>query len=572
VKKYVVLIFLFFITSYSLFSIVEVNDYNDVGLVEKNGTYGYSSPMYKNSFTSFFSVSSNSSFIAGFRLKLLLEVPELAGFYFYGNFFLDYNKVNTSLGADMSYWFGFAPYFGESYFGYKNKFLSLKLGFQNFVSSDAIYNHLFIDDYSGSFFGLRFDSMISRFFDSQLFYIMVRPDKGSFLSNSTVFDTNGLLFNTTDSEQYNGLYGKSLYMHKFNIRPLSWIRVGVIESVYFLGENLNPWYANPFFSYFASTAIADTYKTKNGGAANTGAYADFKLGFDCSIGFNGWKLYGELMIDDGNAGYLKFSSPSHPDRLGFVFGAELRGYLFTKYIKMDKIASYIVSNLYVNCEYGAVSKYTYDRDSNYSYEYVRQEYLGKYDPAHPPSQTEIDKINRIGNFIGFMYGSNSDCFDFSVGWRNDLSNVKENNAEYQADVYLDSLKKKKLPDRLIKIQLHYRRYRLGDERNVIVPFFYNEHYAYDLDPDFDSNGDGDPTNDAPGLVAGLNRKTEFLSVVVEEGDLFDINVYSDIFKASRFTIGAETKFGFNWITKYPGTAFSSTTFNFKWDLGISLNW
>ena len=96
-----------------------------------------------------------------------------------------------------------------------------------------------------------------------------------------------------------------------------------------------------------------------------------------------------------------------------------------------------LSNLYINFEYGVVSKYTYARDSNFNYEYVRDEYPKRYD-IQPPSEKRREEVNRIGNFLGFMYGPNSDCIDIAIGWRNDLKNVKEYTAGYQADEYFYS--------------------------------------------------------------------------------------------------------------------------------------
>ena len=36
--------------------------------------------------------------------------------------------------------------------------------------------------------------------------------------------------------------------------------------------------------------------------------SDIKIGFDFSVGFDGWKVYGEMMIDDANGEYVNFSN------------------------------------------------------------------------------------------------------------------------------------------------------------------------------------------------------------------------------------------------------------------------
>ena len=90
-----------------------------------------------------------------------------------------------------------------------------------------------------------------------------------------------------------------------------------------------------------------------------------------------------------------------------------------------------------------------------------------------------------------------------------------------------------------------------------MPFYWNEHPIYDLDQD----GEG-----------GTDRRTEFLAYVLEMGDIFDINIYSDILRINRFVLGMETKFNFYWHTMYPFTPSASTTFIFRWEFGIILSW
>ncbi len=563
---YISVIFIFFY--YNLFSLIEKNDFNDPGLNEKNGTYGFASYLRKSYLMFFTGVGSQQKFDedtgqyityseVGGRIHLYSELPEMKGFFFNGDMYISRNSHAIYSSGDKSWWNSFIPYFGETHFGYKTKFFTIKLGFQNLVSSDAIYNHLLIDDYSGSLFGLSIDSMLGRFVDIQLTYNMVRPHQSPWYSGKDPIEVNEEY--QDDDTLYDVYYGKSLYTHKINFRPLPWIRIGVYEGVYFLGENLNPWYANPFFIYIGSQLLDSVIADKEGSRFNTHT-ANLLSGIDFNIGFKGWRVYGEIFIDDFNLGeYIKFKNESHPNKIGLIFGGELRGYIFTRNFKLSPIADFILSNLYINFEYGVVSKYTYSRDSNFNYEYVRDEYTKRYGDA-PPSESKIEEVNRIGNFLGFMYGPNSDCIDFAIGWRSDLYNVKEYSADYQADVYFQSFKKIIIPKRLFKIQLHFRNYRLGDERDVIMPYYWNEHPSYDLET-------GDEKDEF-----GTSRKTEFLSRVVEIGEILDLNIYSDIVKLSRFVLGLESKFLFKWQTFDPFTSSQHTDFIFRWEFGAILSW
>ena len=290
---------------------------------------------------------------------------------------------------------------------------------------------------------------------------------------------------------------------------------------------------------------------------------------DYNIGFGGWRTYGEFFLQDFNGEYAKFQNPSHPDKFGFDIGFELRGYLITKNHKMSDIAEFIIANMYVNFEYAIVSKYCYARTSNYNVEFVRNEYKYAYDPDNQPSQATVDKENSIGNFLGFMYGPNSDCIDIAIGWRSDLYNVKEDSAEYQGDVYFQSFKKKMIPKRLFKIQLHFRNFRLGDGRNVILPYYGDQHPSYWLTAEeiAANNGSSDKS------TMGTNNGTEFLAQVLQIGDIVDLNVYGDIIKFSKFVLGMESKFTFTWNTYYPfNPPYQYTTFDFKWDIGIEITW
>lgn len=179
--------------------------------------------------------------------------------------------------------------------------------------------------------------------------------------------------------------------------------------------------------------------------------------------------------------------------------------------------------------------------------------------------SDRERVNRIGNYIGFMYGPNSDCLDIAIGWRNDLNAVEETNAGYIADRYFDSMKKKYYPDRLIKFQAHYRRWRLGDGRDVVVPFYNNEHYFYDNNPYLDSDGDGDPENDKTDL------RTGFLEVVLEEHNDFYISFYMDLLKVSRNTLGIELETDFLLSTYLPNTDSSATYLDVKFDIAAIIN-
>jgi len=571
-NKLIYSVLILFLSYNNIFSLIEKNAYNDVGLNEKNGTYGYDTYLRK-SFFSFFTglgfypilpyknTNSDEELYAevGGRIKLFIDLPELQGLYFNGDFFISRNSLSLYKSGDLGWWNSFVPYFGNSHVGFQHKYFSIKLGFQNLTSSDAIYNHLLLDDYSGSIFALKINTMLGRFVDMEFIYGMVRPHQGPWYSGDATIDINKP-DNIDDDEMYYAYYGKSLYTHKINIRPLPWIRFGIYEGVYFLGENFNPYYANPFFIYIATQFIASPFGDKEGSRYNNHA-ANLLAGVDFNIGFHGWRFYGEFFIDDFNLGeYLQFKDGSHPDKFAFILGGELRGYLFTRYIQMPPLAEFIISNLYFNIEYGIVSKYTYSRDSNFNYEYVRDEYKFRYDPDDPPSQKRVKEVNRVGNFLGFMYGPNSDCLDIAIGWRSDLFNVKEYNAGYAGDEYFYSLKNKQIPKRLIKLQLHYRHYRLGDERDVIMPYYWNEHPSYDLETGEEKS------------TLGTSRGTEFLTQVHEIGDILDLNIYGDVVRFSRFVLGLETKFMWQWITYYPFTSDSETLFMFKWDFGIILSW
>ncbi len=550
-KKSFLLIILFTL-ALPIFGIIDTNDYYDINLIEKNGTFNFESYKRSNHSYLFGGFDTNGYTEILGRMRLNIGPPELIGFYLVSEILFS-NSDKRDAGGEFEKTGNTMLFYGEAYIGFKNKWTSVKFGFQNLISSDAIYHRLLLDDYSGPIFALRWSQLLSRYVDMDLIYSFIRPHQGEWSPNLTTLYKKG------------ELYGKSLFVKKFNFRPLPWIRIGLSDSVYFLGENFNIWFMNPFSIYFITLSLNKFYDEKFGSGLNTGA-SDLKIGLDFQIGFNGWRVYGELLVDDSDAFFLMFKYPIFPNRIGAVLGGEIRGYLFTRYLKPPKAAEFFLKNLYINFEYAITSKYVYSRDHVCNYEYVREEYQKAYDPRNPISQTELDRVQRVGNFLGYMYGNNADSFDIAVGWRNDIDQVKDYGAEYQTDVYYDSFKKKKFVDRLFKLQLHYRHYRLGDERNIIAPYYMNEHYYYDVDPDLDSDGDGIKDNDTS------NRDTEFLRVVLEEGNIFDINFYSDIFRITRFVIGIETKFNFHWRTRLPRTSAETTDFVFKWEIASVITW
>ena len=572
-KKIFVFIFLLF--CFDLFSLVELNDYYDYGLVEKNGTYGVKPFFRKNSFVmGGVFTSNNDSFSEWFtRLSMYIDPPELYGFVFNVDATMQRTSLSTTRSSEFDKLLKFAFNYGENYLGFINKYVSIKFGFQNLVSSDAIYNHLLIDDYSGAFFAFKTNILLSRYVDVEILYNIVRPQNSIWTTSIPDKDPNST---------YSGLYGKSLFTKKINFRPLPWIRFGLTDAVYFLGENFNIWFINPLSMYYFTVAMGDFFKEKYGSQMNTQA-SNVMFTLDFNIGFDGWRIYGEALIDDSDAYYTVFNKPRFPDRVAFLLGGELRGYLFTKYFKIYGIGDYILSNMYVNFEYGIASKSVFSRDANVNYEFIRQEYVDRFNPKNPPTKTEADMYNRTGNFIGFMYGNNSDSIDIAVGFRSDLKTVKEYKADYQGDVYFDSFKKKPIPDRLFKMQLHYRFYRFGDERNVIVPFYNNEHYYYDEDPNLDTNGDGIPDNDSLKGVggsdspfgeskSGTNRRTEFIRIPVMIGNILDFSFYSDIFRISKFVFGFENTINFHWKTYNPFSSGERTDFVFKFDFAFTLSW
>jgi hypothetical protein len=553
IKKLVYLSLMLLATS-PTWAIIGVNDSLDINIADKNGTFGIDTYLRYNYSMMYGYLESDGSGEIGGKQLLRIDLPELRGIYFKSDLLFAFNPERYA-GAEFQKMNNVLLHYGEAYLGFQNKYTSLKIGFQNLVSSDGIYNHLLLDDYSGPMFGLKWNIWLTRFWDLELIYSFIRPH------NATWFNS----IPDKDNSTYNGLYGKSLFTKKINFRPLPWIRLGVTESVYFLGQNFNIWFMNPFTSYFLTLALNDWVDRASGGTANLGA-SDIKVTFDWNIGFNGWRFYGEIMVDDSDFYFVRNNEPVMPSRVGFMFGGELRGYLFTRYFKLPPVAEFLVSNLYVNCEYATVSKYTYSRDDHYSYEYVRYEQKERFDPANPFPTSETEEINRIGNFLGFMLGPNADSVDFAIGWRNDLKQVKDYRADYQGDIYFDSFKTKRVVDRLFKVQLHYKHYRLGDERDVTIPFYANEHYLIDGDDNIDVDFDGNPSNDAS------NRVTEWVRIVETEVNIFDISVYSDIFKFSRFVLGAETRFNFEWETTKPYTSLESTNFTYRWEFGIILTW
>ena len=277
-KKNIFILIISIFSALNIFSITEVDSDGDIGLVPKDGTYGFAS-FRKSKITLYASVGTNNTTDPstgittyynelGAHIQMLLDMPELKGFYFNGDFQISHNSLSIYTTGDLAWWSSFVPWFGETYFGYKNKYFDVTLGFMDLVSSDAIYNHLALDDYSGSLPGLRIKGMLGRFIDFELLYLMIRPNQSPWWDGSQPISVNPET-QPGDANLYDGLYGKTLYTHKINIRPLPWIRVGIMEEVFFVGENINPWYANPFFSYIASNFLGSQINDKAGFRLNT---------------------------------------------------------------------------------------------------------------------------------------------------------------------------------------------------------------------------------------------------------------------------------------------------------------
>ncbi len=591
--KKISILMLLCVFSFKIHSIVAYNNSFDPGLIEKNGVFDFNKYLFDNYIMGFAShglSGADGSTVydeAGAKLHLRYAPDELKGFYFNADLYMSKITAQKLYGDAADWWGGNMPFFGETYFGFQSKIFDFSFGFQNLKSSDTIYHNVMIDSYSGAFFSYKSNLMITKYFDFQVAYNFIRFHQGPWYNGDVNYDytyMNDQWKEHTDDLTSPGFfqpkYGKSLYFHKINIRPAPWIRFGLMETVFFLGENINPYFANPVFLYFAMAMIDQSLAQKYGSNQGTDA-SSIMLGFDFNIGFDGWRLYGEMIIDDANGEYVTFDQPNHPDRLGFVIGGELRGYLFDKYLSIPRNLSFFVSNLFVNLEFAVVSRYTYSRDHLFYYEYVRQEYPYTYYPAHFKDKldgtgnliypdyvayTEAQKkrTNREGNFLGYMYGNNADSFDIAFGWRNDLFNVNDSTAGYIVDRYYESQKKRLEHNRLFKIQFHYRRYRLGEYRDVTVPYYLNQHVYYDLDPFTDLDGDGDPTNDRTNLTTG------FVDLVVEQGDIFDINVYADIVRFNRFVLGVEGKAEFKWVTAHPQSSLEKTDFVAKFDIGLIL--
>lgn len=571
-KRLILVLFIISALCSSLYSISEINEYNDLGLTEKNGTFGIPNVMRKSYTRNTGTFLTKENYIQwSHRLHMMVDYPELLGFFLNFDFMVQRSNAQFTGAPEFDKVMSFVLYPTQAYIGFKNKYTTVQFGFQNQVSSDAIYNHLLIDDYSGSFFGLKWNQLLGRFVDIEIVYNFVRPHNGS-------WDVFGATNYNDDNYTYNTMYGKSFFTKKLNIRPVPWVRFGIMDGVFFLGENFNPWYLNPFSIYFVTNAAAKLSDTKDGTSLNTEA-SNTMFSVDFNVGFDGWRVYGEMFVDDIDARHIFLMQVSIPERVGFQLGGELRGYLFTKYISMPRRADYILSRLYVNFEYTIVSKYTYSRDGDHNYEFVRDEYTSEYNPANPPDKATVDRVNRTGNFIGFMYGNNSDCIDLAVGWRTDLKNIREYTAGYQGDVFFDSKKKKKISDiHLFKVQLHWRMFRLGDERNVTMPYYWNEHYYFEMDPNVDTNGDGindndEDDDDSPGdTQSGTNRRGEFVRVPVYIGNIVDLALYTDIFRLGRTVVGLDLNFNWFMGTTNPFTQDHFTDVNFKFEFAFTFAW
>ena len=116
------------------------------------------------------------------------------------------------------------------------------------------------------------------------------------------------------------------------------------------------------------------------------------------------------------------------------------------------------------------------------------------------------------------------------------------------------------------MQLHYQHYRLGTDRDVVLPFYMNEHFFYKLNL-YDEEGNPLTGEDAKG---GTDLRTGFIDTGLFAGDTLDFNIYADLFHFNRGIFGLEMKHTFMWETTLPDTSKANTEFTYKFDIGIIL--
>ena len=115
-------VLIIFLSYNNIFSLIEKNSYNDVGLNEKNGTYDYDTYLRKSFFSFFTGLgfypiipdgNADEDFYSevGGRIKLFIDLPELQGFYLNGDFFISRNSLSLYESGDLGWWNSFVPYF-----------------------------------------------------------------------------------------------------------------------------------------------------------------------------------------------------------------------------------------------------------------------------------------------------------------------------------------------------------------------------------------------------------------------------------------------------------------------------
>ena len=179
---------IYIIAAFSGYGFTAHNDYLDPGLVEKSGQFNVNRYLLSNYIAGFYSTGTNGVTEGGVKLDLHYDLPYIKGVFFNAEFSMS-NLSSREVSGDASRWWGGnIPFFGETNFGISTKYFYAKLGYQNVVSSDAIYNHLIIDDYSGTFFAYRSELMVSQYVDFQAIYNIVRWHQSSWYNGESSYD------------------------------------------------------------------------------------------------------------------------------------------------------------------------------------------------------------------------------------------------------------------------------------------------------------------------------------------------------------------------------------------------
>src|SRR4030042_1567594 len=101
----------------------------DIGLIEKSGIYGFNPYLRKSFFLGYFGYSAlltgtkpqdqKSEYTeVGARIKVLLEYPQLKGFFFNGDMYINQNTLNMTNQGDIAWGGRFTSFFAETTLGY----------------------------------------------------------------------------------------------------------------------------------------------------------------------------------------------------------------------------------------------------------------------------------------------------------------------------------------------------------------------------------------------------------------------------------------------------------------------